>query len=111
VPGPPVTIGCAVLLSPGAAGPPDSGLIVAVTQVAATASGMPLAVAGSICQMINSVSGAPYPLPIPASGVSTGVTVDGNGLVRMGDQIPAGSGILTILGPPAAPFLSDGNAP
>ena len=110
MPGPPVSIGCTVVLSPGAAGPPDSGVIVAVLQVAATASGQPLATSGSICQMINSVSGVPYPLPIGQGG-STGVTVQGQALVRLGDQIPSGPGILAILGPPAAPFVSDGNGP
>ena len=64
MPGPPVSIGCAVVVSPGAAGPPDSGFITVITQTIATANGMPLAVAGSICQMINSLSGVPYPLPI-----------------------------------------------
>jgi uncharacterized Zn-binding protein involved in type VI secretion len=111
MPGPPVSIGCAVILSPGAAGAPDSGVIVAVTQTTATASGMPLATAGSICQMINSVSGVPYPLTIGSTGVSTSVKIDGNGLVRSGDSIPSGSGVLTILGPPAAPFISDGGSP
>ena len=111
MPGPPVSIGCAVLLSPGAAGAPDSGVIVAVTQTTATAGGMPLATAGSICQMVNSVSGAPYPLTIGSTGVSTGVTIDGQGLVRSGDQIPSGSGVLLILGPPAAPYISDGGSP
>ena len=111
MPGSPVSIGCNVMLSPGAAGPPDTGVIVAVMQTAAMAGGMPLATAGSLCQMINSVSGVPYPLPIPPSGVSTGLTIAGQGLVRMGDKIPAGPGILTILGPPAAPWISDGNSP
>jgi hypothetical protein len=110
MPGPPVSIGCSVVLAPGAAGPPDSGVIVAVMQTAATANGMPLATSGSICQLINSVSGAPYPLPIGQGG-STGVTVQGQALVRVGDQIPSGPGVLTILGPPAAPFVSDGNSP
>ena len=32
-------------------------------------------------------------------------------LVRVGDRIPSGPGIMTILGPPAAPFVSDGGAP
>jgi hypothetical protein len=109
--GPPVTVGCAVVLSPGAAGAPDSGVIVAVLQATATASGMPLATSGSICQMVNSVSGVPYPLPIGTLGASTGVTVDGQGLVRVGDQILSGSGMLQIIGPPAAPFVSDGNSP
>ena len=44
MPGMPVTIGCAVVMTPGAAGPPDSGIIIAVPQVIATAGGMPLAV-------------------------------------------------------------------
>jgi uncharacterized Zn-binding protein involved in type VI secretion len=72
---------------------------------------MPLATAGSLCQMVNSVSGVPYPLPIGSVGASTGVTIDGQPLVRMGDSILSGSGVLTILGPPAAPSVSDGNAP
>jgi uncharacterized Zn-binding protein involved in type VI secretion len=91
-------------------GPPDSGVIGAVLQTVATASGMPLATSGSICQMVNSVSGAPYPLPIGPGG-STSVTVNGQALVRVGDVIPSGPGMLTILGPPAAPFLSDTGAP
>lgn len=111
MPGPPVSIGCAVLLSPGAAGAPDSGVIVAVLQTTVTASGQPLATAGSICQMVNSVSGAPYPLPIGSVGVSTGMTIDGQGLVRMGDQIPSGSGVLAVIGPPAAPFVNDQSPP
>jgi hypothetical protein len=110
VPGPPVSIGCAVVLSPGASGPPDSGVIAAVLQATVTAGGQPLATVGSICQMVNSVSGAPYPLPIGPGG-STGVTIDGQALVRLGDQIPSGPGILAILGPPAAPFVTDGNSP
>lgn len=110
MPGPPVTIGCAVVLSPGAAGAPDSGIISVIPQAIATAGGMPLAVAGSVCQMVNSASGAPYPLPI-AGGGSTSVTINGAGLIRVGDQIPAGPGVLTILGPPAAPYVSDGGAP
>jgi hypothetical protein len=111
MPGSPVSIGCNVMLSPGAAGPPDTGVIIAVMQTVASAGGLPLATAGSLCQMINSVSGVPYVLPIPPGGVSTGVTIAGQGLVRMGDKIPAGPGILTVLGPPAAPWISDGSAP
>ncbi len=106
MPGPPVSIGCAVVLSPGAAGPPDSGVITSVFQTAATANGLPLAITGSLCQMVNSVSGVPYPLPIGQGG-STGVRINGQALVRVGDQIPSGSGVLTILGPPAAPFILD----
>src|SRR5438067_2014296 len=106
MPGPPVSIGCAVILSPGAAGPPDSGVILVVPQATLTANGMPLAVVGSICQMVTSVSGVPYPLPIPTGG-SAGVTVGGQALLRLGDVIPAGPGMLTLLGPPAAPFVTD----
>lgn len=111
MPGSPVSIGCAVMLSPGAAGAPDSGVIVAIPQAAALAGGLPLATAGSLCQLVNSVSGVPYVLPIPSSGVSTGVGVAGQGLVRLGDRIPAGSGVLTILGPSAAPWLRDDHPP
>jgi hypothetical protein len=98
------------MLSPGAAGPPDSGVIVSVPQTCATAGGMPLAVAGSICQMVNSVTGAPYPLPLGQLG-STGVTVAGMALIRMGDMIPTPPGVMQILGPPAAPYVNDSNAP
>ena len=108
--GPPVSIGCAVLLSPGAAGPPDSGVITTVLQTVATAGGLPLAVAGSLCQMVNSISGVPYVLPIGQGG-SSSVLVAGQPLVRMGDMIPSGPGVLTILGPPAAPYLLDTGAP
>lgn len=107
MPGPPVSIGCAVMVTPGMAGPPDSGVIVSVRQTAATAGGLPLATAGSLCQMVNSLSGAPYPLTIGSAGASTGVKVQGQPLVRMGDQIPSGPGVLMILGPPAAPFVLD----
>lgn len=109
--GPPVSLGCVVIVTPGAAGPPDTGAIVAITQTTVTAQGLPVAVTGSICQMVNSVSGAPYPLTIGSAGASTGVTVDGSALVRMGDQIPSGSGVLLVVGPPAAPFVIDGNSP
>jgi len=110
MPGPPVSIGCAVVLTPGAAGPPDSGVITTILQSAAMANGMPLATVGSLCQMVNSLSGAPYVLPIGPGG-STGVTVNGQGLVRVGDQIPSGPGLLVIIGPPAAPFITDTGAP
>lgn len=109
--GPPVSIGCAVTVSPGAAGAPDSGIITTITQTTAVANGLPLAVIGSMCTMVNSVSGVPYQIPIGSIGASTGVDVDGSALVRLGDNIPSGSGIMAILGPPAAPFMSDGNAP
>ena len=110
MPGPPVSVGCAVVLTPGMAGPPDSGVISVITQAIATAGGMPLATTGSLCQMVNSVSGAPYVLPIGQGG-SGGVQVNGQALVRLGDQIPSGPGVLMILGPPAAPFVSDTGAP
>jgi hypothetical protein len=98
------------MITPGAAGPPDTGVITQVTQTVLTAGGMPLAVAGSMCQMVNSVSGAPYPLTI-GSLASTGVLVDGMALVRVGDMIPTPPGILMILGPPAAPYVTDSSAP
>jgi hypothetical protein len=60
--------------------------------------------------MINSLSGVPYPLPIGQGG-STSVRVNGQALVRMGDQIPSGPGVMMILGPPAAPFVTDTGAP
>lgn len=105
--GPPVTLGCAVVLTPGAAGPPDSGFITVVPQAAATAGGMPLATVGSICQMVNSVSGVPYPLPI-GPRPAPGPTVNGQALVCIGDQLPSGPGVLMIIGPPAAPFVTIG---
>ena len=108
--GPPVSLGCAVLLSPGAAGPPDSGVISVITQTVATAGGLPLATVGSLCQMVNSLSGVPYVLPIGQGG-SSSVTIAGQALVRMGDMIPSGPGVLTVLGPPAAPFMLDTGAP
>ena len=111
MPGPPVSLGCAVVVSPGASGPPDSGVITTILQTCVTAAGQPLAVVGSMCQMVNSLSGAPYPLTIGSMGASTVVTVQGQALVRVGDKIPSGSGILTVLGPPAAAFVSDGGAP
>lgn len=111
MPGPPVSVGCAVVLSPGAAGPPDSGVVTTIVQAVLTANGLPLAVTGSLCQMVNSVSGAPYMLPIGPVGASTGARIDGQSLVRLGDSIPSGPGVLTVLGPPAAPFVTDGNSP
>lgn len=110
MPGPPVSIGCAVVVSPGMAGPPDSGVIVHIPQTAVVAGGMPLAVSGSMCQMVNSVTGAPYPLVIGPLG-STGVRISGMSLVRMGDNIPSPPGILTILGPPATPAFTDTSPP
>jgi uncharacterized Zn-binding protein involved in type VI secretion len=111
MPGPPVSLGCAVVVTPGAAGPPDSGVIIAVTQTAVLAGGLPVATGGAICQMVNSVSGVPYPLPIGSAGASTGVTISGQPLVRVGDRIPSGPGVLMVIGPPAAPFVIDGSPP
>jgi hypothetical protein len=99
-----------VIVTPGMAGAPDSGVITQIPQTFVSANGMPLAVAGSICQMVNSVTGAPYPLTIGPLA-STGALVNGQGLVRVGDQIPSPPGVLMILGPPAAPFVTDTNAP
>jgi len=105
-----VSIGCSVMVSPGMAGAPDMGVIVQVAQTAALAGGMPLAVGGSICQMVHSVTGVPYPLVIGPLA-STGVLVNGMGLVRVGDMIPSPPGVLTILGPPAAPYVVDSSPP
>jgi len=110
MPGPPVSIGTMVMVSPGASGPPDTGTIIAVLPPFIMANGLPLATSGSICMMVNSVWGFPYPLVI-GSPASTGVSVGGRGLVRMGDNIPSPPGILTILGPPAAPFITDQSPP
>lgn len=98
------------MVSPGMAGAPDMGVIVQVPQTTAVAGGMPLAVAGSMCQMINSVSGVPYPLVI-GTLASTGVLVGGMGLVRVGDMIPSPPGVLQIIGPPAAPYITDTSPP
>lgn len=106
MPGSPVSIGCSVIVTPGAAGPPDTGVITAVFPPFITANGLPLATTGSLCTMINSLSGVPYPLiigPIASSGVGIG----GRALVRTLDRIPSPPGILLILGPPAAPFIVD----
>ena len=106
MPGSPVTIGAQVMITPGASGPPDMGTIIAIFPPVLTANGMPLATSGSLCLMINSVWGFPYPLPI-GTPASSGVTVAGRSLVRTLDRIPTPPGILLILGPPAAPFITD----
>ncbi|HET9933946.1 MAG TPA: hypothetical protein VFQ35_24750 [Polyangiaceae bacterium] len=110
MPGPPVSVGCSVMLSPGASGPPDTGVVTTILQTNVVVGGLPLATTGSLCQMVNSVSGAPYVLPIGQGG-SSGVGISNQALVRVGDRIPSGPGILTILGPPAAPFINDTNSP
>jgi hypothetical protein len=106
MPGPPVTIGCSVMLSPGLSGPPDTGTIIVVPPGGPTAGGQPLAMVGSMCLMVNSVWGFPYPLPIGPVSPSQ-VQIAGQPLVRVGDSIPSGPGVLTILGPPAAPYVVD----
>ena len=106
MPGPPVTIGCAVTIVPGATGVPDLGTIITIFPPVITANGLPLATTGSLCLMVNSLTGIPYPLVI-GPVASLGVTVGGRGLVRMGDLIPTPPGILTILGPPAVAFITD----
>ena len=110
MPGAPVTIGCSVIITPGASGPPDTGTIVGIFPPLITANGMPLATSGSLCLMINSVWGFPYPLVIGPLG-STGVRVSGKALVRVGDLIPTPPGILTVLGPPATTGLIDTSPP
>jgi hypothetical protein len=110
MPGAPVSIGCMVIVTPGATGAPDTGVVVGILQATATLGGLPLATAGSICVMVNSLTGVPYPLVIGPLA-STGVAVAGMGLVRLGDMIPSPPGVLAILGPPAAPFVSDGWPP
>lgn len=110
MPGPFVTVGCNVMLTPGAAGPPDMGVITVIPQANLTVGGQPVAVAGSMCLMTNSISGVPYMLPIGPLG-SSGVIVAGQPAVRVGDQIPTPPGVMMIIGPPAGTFASDGNAP
>ena len=110
MPGSPVTIGCTVMLTPGAAGPPDTGTIVGIFPPVITANGMPLATTGSLCTMINSLTGIPYPMVIGPLA-STGVQVGGRALVRVLDRIPTPPGIMVILGPPAAPFITDQSPP
>ena len=111
MPGQPVTIGCSVMVTPGASGPPDTGTVVACFPPLVLAGGMPLATAGSLCLMINSVWGFPYPVVLGAVGGSGGVQVSGRPLVRVGDRIPSPPGVVLVLGPPAAPFVTDTWAP
>jgi hypothetical protein len=110
MPGSPVSIGAVVIVTPGATGVPDTGTIVGIFPPFVTANGLPLATSGSLCTMINSLTGVPYPLIIGPLA-SSGVRVAGKALVRMFDRIPSPPGILTILGPPAAPFVIDGWPP
>ena len=106
MPGPSVSIGCAVIVTPGMAGLPDSGTITMIPPGGPTANGMPLAMVGSVCTMVNSWTGVPYPLPIGPLSLSQ-VTISGQPLVRLGDAIPSGPGVMTIMGPPSAPFITD----
>lgn len=106
MPGPPVSIGAAVVVTPGATGAPDSGVVLTVLPPTPAAAGMPMASSGAICQMVNSVTGAPYPLVVGPLA-STGVSISGRALVRQFDRIPSPPGVLTVLGPPAAPFIND----
>lgn len=106
MPGGPVTIGCVVVLSPGVSGPPDNGVIVSVPNRIASSGGMPLATTGAVCQMVNSISGILYSLSIGAGG-SAGSAVGGHALLRVGDQIPSGAAMLTIVGPPVSGAIQD----
>ena len=106
MPGSPVTYGCSVMLTPGAAGPPDSGILTVIVPPFVMASGMPLATTGSICMMVNSVTGVPYPVTIGPLA-STGVKVGGPSLVRVFDNIPTPPGILTVLGPSLFTWIVD----
>lgn len=106
--GMPVSYGCSVMLSPGMSGPPDSGTITVITSVSPAASGQPLATLGSICLMVNSLTGVPYTLPIGKS--PSLVTASSQALVRTGDSIQSGPGMLTIIGPPAAAWVNDSTA-
>ncbi|WP_328331066.1 hypothetical protein OHA70_10425 [Kribbella sp. NBC_00382] len=110
MPGLPVSVGASVMVTPGAAGAPDSGTIMVVLPPFVTAGGMPLATSGSICLMVNSFTGVPYPLVIGPLA-SSGVKVGGKALVRVGDRIPSPPGVLLVLGPPAATYLTDGWPP
>jgi uncharacterized Zn-binding protein involved in type VI secretion len=105
-----VSIGCNVMIAPGASGPPDMGVIIMIPQACLSIAGQPVAVTGSQCLMTNSITGVPYPLVIGNPG-SSGVSVAGQQAVRLGDSIPTPPGVLTIIGPPAGAFATDGNPP
>jgi hypothetical protein len=107
----PVTIGCTVIVTPGAALAPDTGTITMIFPPYIMANGMPLATTGSLCTMVNSVTGVPYPLVIGPVGASSGVIIGGRALVRMLDRIPSPPGVLLIVGPPAASNIVDSWAP
>lgn len=107
MPGPPVTIGAIVTLTPGATGVPDSGVLTFIPPPYVLANFVPLATVGSICTMVNSLTGVPYPLPIPPLGASLGVKVAGKALVRLGDRILIGPAVLLVAGVPPMPTLVD----
>ena len=106
MPGPPATLFTPVVINPGATGVPDTGFISQVLPPFITANGIPLATSGSICTMLNSLTGVPYLLVIGPLA-SSGVTVGGRALVRVGDRIPTPPGILIVGGPSAALFIND----
>ena len=114
MPGPPVSIGCAVVLSPGRGGaarqrrhrrrPAGGG---------DRRAGMPLATVGLDLpdgQLASRAS--PYPLPIGTAGAldRRDGRRPGARPHRRPDPLRARA-CSTILGPPAAPFVSDGNEP
>jgi hypothetical protein len=83
------------------------GTIIAVLPPFVSANGMPLAMGGStLCLMINSVWGFPYPMLVGPLG-SSGVKVAGRALLRMGDVVPTPPGTMTIIGPPATVMVID----
>ena len=98
------------MVTPGAAGPPDMGVHrpdsadVARDRRDAARSERVDVPDGEL------VVGVPYPLVIGPLA-STGIRVNGMALVRLGDMIPSPPGILTVLGPPAAPFFIDSSPP
>ncbi|WP_136806424.1 hypothetical protein [Desulfosediminicola flagellatus] len=106
MPGPVVTVGASVIVSPGAAGPTDTGVIISVPLPSILADGAPVATAGSMCQMINSSTGALYMLTVGQIASKT-LKINSNAMLRVGDRIPSGHGVLQILGPPAAMCIMD----
>lgn len=110
MPGMPVSYGCTVIVTPGASGPPDTGTIVGIFPPFVMGGSGPLATSGSLCMMINSVWGFPYPLVI-GPVASSGVINSGKALVRIGDRIPSPPGVLLIVGPPAVPTVTDSFPP
>ncbi|MEM8933043.1 MAG: hypothetical protein AAGE94_17790 [Acidobacteriota bacterium] len=111
MPGPPVTIGASVTVTPGAAGPPDTGVLTFIPPPYLLANGQPLATVGSICTMVNSLTGVPYPLTLTSVGASTGVTNSGMALIRLGDSIVAGTGVVLVAGAPPMATLVDSFPP